>query len=87
MVADIYDSTLIYDPEGGDIEMTGEVECPGCGERVFPDLTDEVIDAALDYGIEAPFDCPGCDTDLVFIIEPTPTDDVGLGIAVVRGPA
>jgi hypothetical protein len=87
MVADIYDSTLVYDSEKGDIEMTGEVECPVCGERVFPDLTDEVIDAALDDGIEAPFDCPGCDTDLVFIIEPTPTDEVGLGISVVHDSA
>lgn len=84
MVVDIHDSALIYDPEEGDIKMTGKVECPVCRERVFSDLTDEVMDAAFDYGIEAPFDCPGCDTDLVFIIEPTPTDDIGLGITIVR---
>lgn len=87
VVADIYDSTLLYDPEEGDIEMIGEVECPVCGERVCPDLTDEVMDDALDYGIEAFFNCPRCDTELVFIIELTPTDNVGVRISVVRGPA
>jgi hypothetical protein len=86
MVEDFYDITLVYDSEAKDIEMTGETECPGCGEQVFPELTDEVMDTALDYGIEAPFDCPGCDTDLVFIIEPTATEEVGLGISVIRGP-
>lgn len=83
---DIYDITLVYDSEEKDIEMTGETGCPLCGERAFPELTDEVMDAAFDYGIEAPFDCPGCDTDLMFIIEPTLTEEVGLGISVVRDP-
>lgn len=86
MVEDIYDCTLVYDSAEKDIEMAGETECPACGEPVFPELTNEVMDAALDYGIEAPFDCPGCDTDLAFIIEPTPTEEVGLGISVVQGP-
>ncbi|MFC4989368.1 hypothetical protein [Saliphagus infecundisoli] len=86
MVEASYDIMLVYNSEAKDIEVTGETECPVCEEPVFPDLTEEVMDAALDYGIEAPFDCPDCDTALVFIIEPTATGEVGLGISVVRDP-
>jgi transcription initiation factor IIE alpha subunit len=84
MVPDLYDSTLVYNSEEKDVDMAGEVECPVCGERVFPGLTDESLDAALDSAIEAPFDCPECDTDLLFLIERLPTEEIGLGISVVR---
>lgn len=79
-----YDITIIHDSENEDIEMEGDTGCPDCGEPVFPGLTDDVMEAALDAGIVAPFDCPECDADLEFIIERTFTEEVGLGISVVR---
>lgn len=81
---DIYDATLIQEPEENDIEMEGDTACPVCGELVFPNLTDDLLDEAVDSPIAAPFTCPECGTDCEFRIEPLPIDTIGLGISVVR---
>lgn len=84
MYDDIYDATLIHEPEANDVRMDGDLQCPDCDELVFPGLTDKVLDAAVEEPIAAPFDCPECRMSLEFLIEPLPTDEIGLGITVVR---
>lgn len=79
----IYEATLVHQPEENDVQMDGELQCPSCNEKVFPDLTDDVLDAAVEESIAAPFDCPGCDLSLEFLIEPLPTEEIGLGITVI----
>lgn len=84
MYDDIYDATLIHEPEENDVRMDGDLQCSECGEHVFPGMTDDVLDAAVEEPIAAPFDCPGCGLSLEFLIEPLPTEKIGLGITVVR---
>lgn len=82
MFDDIYDATLIHVPEEEDVEMDGDLACPDCGELMFPDLTDEVLSAAVESPIAAPVDCPGCGADLEFSFQPLPIEEIGFGISV-----
>lgn len=84
MNEDVYDATLIHQPEEEDVKMDGELECPDCGKKVFPGMTDDVLDAAVEEPIAAPFDCPECDLSLEFLMEPLTIEEIGLGIRVVR---
>jgi hypothetical protein len=84
MYDDIYDATLIHQPDKSDVKMDGDLQCPSCDEKVFPGMTDDVLDAAVEEPIAAPFDCPECGLSLEFLIEPLPTEEIGLGITVVR---
>lgn len=84
MLEDIYDATILHEPEEGDVRIDGETVCPDCDELLFPDLVDHVFDEALESRIVAPVDCPECGADLEFVIEPTPTDVLGLGVWLVR---
>lgn len=84
MYDDIYDATLIHQPEENDVRMDGDLQCPECGEKVFPDMTDDVLDAAVEEPIAAPFDCPECGINLEFLIEPLPTEEIGVGISILR---
>lgn len=79
----IYDATLVHQPEEDDVKIDGEIQCPSCGGTVFTSLTGDVVDAAVEEPVIAPFDCSKCDTDLKFIIEPLPTEETGLGITVI----
>lgn len=81
---DIYDATLIHQPDESDVKIDGELQCPSCGEKVFPDMIDDTLDAAVEEPIAAPFECPECGLCLEFLIEPLPTEQIGLGITVVR---
>lgn len=80
---DIYDATIIHEPAQDDVRIDGETRCPGCDEPLFPDFSDAVLDEALDARIVAPVDCPECGANLEFIVEPTPTPEVGLGLWLV----
>mgnify|MGYP007039251165 CR=1 FL=1 len=84
MTEDIYDATLILEPAENEPRMNGDLECPFCGELVFPDLSDEQINDAFDSPIAAPFDCPGSAASLEFHIEEVPSGETGLGITVVQ---
>jgi hypothetical protein len=84
MIAENYDATFRHQPEQNDIEMDGELHCLSCDEPIFPDMTDEVLDEALDGPIVAPVDCPECGAHLEFSIEPLSTENIGLGIKVFR---
>jgi len=85
MFDDIYDATFIHQPEQSDIEIDGELRCLSCDEKFFPDMTDDVLNAAVEGPIASRVDCPECGTSLAFLIEPLPTEEIGLGIKVVRG--
>lgn len=84
MTEDIYDATLILEPEETELRMDGDLKCPVCAELVFPDLSEKQIDDAFDSPIAAPFDCPECATSLEFLIEQVPSSETGLGITVVQ---
>jgi hypothetical protein len=84
MYDDNYDATFIHQPEQSDIEIDGEVQCLSCDEKFFPDMTSEVLDAAVEGPIAAPVECPECGASLEFLIEPLPTETIGLGFTVVR---
>lgn len=84
MFDDVYDATLIHQPEQSDIEIDGELCCPSCEEKFFPDMSDDVLSAAVEGPIAAPVECPGCGASLEFLIEPLPTEEIGLGIKVVQ---
>jgi len=84
MFEDIYDATFIHQPEESDVKMDGDLQCPSCDEKVFPGMTDDVLDATVEGPIAAPFECPECDSNLEFLIEPLPTENIGLGINVVQ---
>jgi len=84
MFNDNYDATFIHQPEESDIEINGELRCPSCDEKFFPDMTDEVLNAAVEGPIASSIDCPECGASLEFLIEPLPTETIGLGINVVR---
>jgi len=47
-------------------------------------MTTEVLDAAVEEPIAAPVECPACGASLEFLIEPLPTEEIGLGFRVVR---
>jgi len=47
-------------------------------------MTNEVLDAAVKEPIAAPVACPECGTSLEFLIEPLPTEEIGLGFKIVR---
>lgn len=85
MTGGTYDATFVHQPAESDIEITGELQCLDCDEKFFPDMTDEVLDAAVEEPIAAPVDCPECGASLEFLIEPLPTEHIGFGINVVRG--
>jgi hypothetical protein len=84
MYDDHYDATFIHQPEESEIEIDGELQCPFCDEKFFPDMTSEVLDEALEGPIAAPVDCPECKASLEFLIEPLPTENIGLGFTVGR---
>lgn len=84
MFDDIYDATFIHQPEQSDIAIDGEIQCLSCDEKFFPDMTNEVLNAAVEDPIAAPVDCPECGASLEFLIEPLPTEEIGLGFKVVR---
>ena len=46
MLDDTYDATFIHKPEQGDVEINGELQCLSCDEKFFPDMTDDVLNAA-----------------------------------------
>jgi len=50
----------------------------------FPDLTNELLSAAVKELIAAPFECPECHHSLEFLIEPLATEKIGLGFTLVR---
>jgi len=81
---DIYDATFIHQPEQSDIEIDGELRCLSCDEKFFPDMTDDVLNAAVEGPIASRIDCPECGAELEFLIEPLPTEQIGLGFKVVR---
>ena len=81
---DIYDATFIHQPEQSDIEIDGELQCPSCDEKFFPDMTDEVLNAAVEGPIASSIDCPECGVSLEFFIEPLPTENIRLGFKIVR---
>ena len=83
MFDDIYDATFIHQPEQSDIAIDGEIQCLSCDEKFFPDMTSEVLDAAVEDPIAAPVECPECEASLEFLIEPLPTEEIGLGFRVV----
>jgi hypothetical protein len=84
MFDDIYDATFIHQPEQNDIEIDGELQCLSCDEKFFPDMTDDVLNAAVEGPIASRIDCPECGAELEFLIEPLPTEEIGLGFKVVR---
>jgi len=84
MFDDIYDATFIHQPEQSDIAIDGEIQCLSCDEKFFPDMTDEVLDAALKDPIAAPVECPECGANLEFLIDPLPIEEIGFGFRVVR---
>lgn len=84
MFDDIYDATFIHQPDQSDIEINGDLLCLSCDEKFFPDMADEALNAAVEGPIAAPVDCPECGASLEFLIEPLPTEEIGLGIKVVR---
>ena len=67
-----------------DIAIDGEIQCLSCDEKFFPDMTNEVLNAAVEGPIAAPVDCPECGASLEFLIEPLPIEEIGLGFKVVR---
>jgi hypothetical protein len=79
-----YDAIIIHDPENEDVNLTGETRCPTCEEALFPDMTQQVFNDALDAGIAADIDCPECDTSLEFVINPLPTAELGFGLLLRR---
>lgn len=53
-------------------------------EKFFPDMTTEVLDAAVEEPIAAPVECPACGASLEFLIGPLPTEEISLRFRVVR---
>lgn len=84
MFDDVYDARFIHQPEQSDVAIDGEIQCLSCDEKFFPDMTNEVLDAAVKEPIAAPVECPECGASLEFLIEPLPTEEIGLGFKVVR---
>lgn len=79
-----YDATFIYQPEKSDIEIHGELRCLSCDEKFFPDMTNDVLNAALEGPITSRVDCPECGAELEFHIEPLPTEEIGLGFKIAQ---